>query len=99
MKAYGRRAFARRITCGLTAVAALCWGMLAPSHVAAQSKEPIKIGAVLSLTGPGAGLGQAERSGIQLAEKAINDKGGIRGRPLQVLIEDDGSKADIAKSK
>src|SRR6185503_10046024 len=38
-------------------------------------------------------------SGVQLAEKVINEKGGIKGRPLKVLIEDDGSKADIAKSK
>lgn len=60
---------------------------------------PIKVGAVLSLTGPGAGLGGPERNGIQLAEKRINERGGIRGRPLKILIEDDGSKADIAKSK
>lgn len=60
---------------------------------------PIKVGAVLSLTGPGAGLGGPERNGIQLAEKRINERGGIRGRPLRILIEDDGSKADIAKSK
>jgi branched-chain amino acid transport system substrate-binding protein len=73
--------------------------LLAPLCAAAQTKEPIKLGAVLSLTGPGAGLGQSERSGILLAEKAINDQGGVRGRPLKVLIEDDGSKADIAKSK
>ncbi len=68
---------------------------------AAQSAsgEPIKIGAVLSLTGPGAGLGQPERAGIQLAEKTINSRGGIKGRPIQVIIEDDGSKADQAKSK
>jgi branched-chain amino acid transport system substrate-binding protein len=60
---------------------------------------PIKVGAVLSLTGPGAGLGGPERNGIQLAEKRINERGGIRGRPLRILIEDDGSKPDIAKSK
>ncbi len=70
-----------------------------PGAAQTPSGEPIKIGAVLALTGPGAGLGQAERSGVQLAEKLINDKGGIKGRPLKVLIEDDGSKADIAKSK
>jgi branched-chain amino acid transport system substrate-binding protein len=73
--------------------------LLAPLGAAAQSKEPIKIGAVLALTGPGAGLGQSERNGILLAEKLINQRGGVRGRPLQMLIEDDGSKADIAKSK
>lgn len=63
------------------------------------SGEPIKVGAVLSLTGPGAGLGGPERNGIQLAEKRINERGGIRGRPLKVIFEDDGSKPDIAKSK
>jgi branched-chain amino acid transport system substrate-binding protein len=70
-----------------------------PGTAQAPSGEPIKIGAVLSLTGPGAGLGQAERSGVQLAEKTINENGGVKGRPLKILIEDDGSKADIAKSK
>ncbi len=68
-----------------------------PAH--AQSKEPIKIGAVFSLTGPGAGLGLAERNGALLAEKVINERGGIKGRPLKVIVEDDGSKADIAKVK
>jgi branched-chain amino acid transport system substrate-binding protein len=61
--------------------------------------EAIKIGAVVSLTGPGAGLGQPERNGILLAEKDINEKGGVNGRPIKILIEDDGSKPDNAKSK
>ncbi len=61
--------------------------------------QPVKVGAVLSLTGPGAGLGGPERNGILLAQKQINQNGGIRGRQLQFIIEDDGSKADIAKSK
>jgi len=61
--------------------------------------QPVKVGAVLSLTGPGAGLGGPERNGILLAQKLINERGGINGRPLEVIIEDDGSKADIAKSK
>ena len=34
-----------------------------------------------------------------LAEKVINERGGINGRPIQLIIEDDGSKPDIAKSK
>lgn len=65
----------------------------------AQQSEPIRIGAILSLTGPGAGLGTAERDGILLAERTINAAGGVGGRPIKVLIEDDGSKPDIAKSK
>jgi len=87
-----------RIIPALTGLAALA---LAAPGAAAQTSagEPIKIGAVLSLTGPGAGLGQPERAGILLAEQAINDAGGIAGRPIKILIEDDGSKPDIAKNK
>lgn len=70
-----------------------------PDRGLAQGKEPIKIGAVFSMTGAGAGLGLAERNGAQLAEKMINERGGIKGRPLKIIFEDDGSKADIAKSK
>ena len=84
------------------AVFAVCAALLCvprPAAAQAAAGEPIKIGAVLSLTGPGAGLGLAERSGIQLAEKTINERGGVKGRPIKVLIEDDGSKPDIAKSK
>ncbi|MFO1284959.1 MAG: ABC transporter substrate-binding protein [Burkholderiales bacterium] len=77
-------------------LAMLAWTGWAP---AALAQEPIKIGAVISLTGPGAGLGQPERNGILLAEKLINERGGVRGRPIKLLIEDDGSKADLAKSK
>lgn len=71
---------------------------LAPGFAFAQA-QPIKIGSVLSLTGPGAGLGHPERNGILLAAKTINAKGGVNGRPIQILIEDDGSKPDLAKSK
>lgn len=70
----------------------------APLSALAQ-QEPITIGCVLSLTGPGAGLGQPERNGLLLREKLINDKGGVGGRPIKILIEDDGSKPDLAKSK
>lgn len=81
-------------------VSLLLLALAAASATAQQpSGPPIKIGAVLSLTGPGAGLGGPERSGILLAEKRINERGGVRGRPLKVIVEDDGSKPDIAKSK
>lgn len=81
-----------------TLLKAAAGASLAPGFAFAQG-QPIKIGSVLSLTGPGAGLGHPERNGILLAVKTINAKGGVNGRPLQVLIEDDGSKPDLAKSK
>jgi branched-chain amino acid transport system substrate-binding protein len=83
------------------ACAAAVATLFSASPIRAQTAqgEPIKIGAVVSLTGPGAGLGQPERNGMLLAEKDVNDKGGVKGRPLKVLVEDDGSKADNAKNK
>ena len=91
--------FARAVTALAACLSIL--STLLPATAGAQqaSGEPIRIGAVVSLTGPGAGLGNPERHGIQLAEKYVNEHGGIKGRPIKVLIEDDGSKADIAKTK
>lgn len=79
----------------------LCIAALSPALAQAQtpSGPPIKIGAVVALTGPGAGLGIPERNGMLLAERIINERGGVRGRPIKLLIEDDSSKPDIAKSK
>ena len=51
--------------------------------------EPIKIGAVLSLTGPAAPHGENEKMGIDLAVTEINNTGGILGRPLKIIYEDD----------
>jgi len=61
--------------------------------------EPIKFGAVVSVTGVGAGLGVNERYGLQLAEKTINAKGGFKGRPIRIIIEDDTSSPDTAVTK
>ncbi len=85
-----RRTALRGAICGFFII-------LAGTPVLAQ--QAIKIGAVLSLTGAGAGLGIPEKNGALLAEKLINQRGGVKGRPIKIIIEDDGSKADIAKSK
>jgi len=65
----------------------------------ATSGEPIKLGAVLSVTGVGAGLGVNERNGLILSEKTINAKGGLNGRPIRIIIEDDTSNPDTAVTK
>lgn len=78
---------------------ALCGSLMLLLGAPALAQQVIKIGAVLSLTGPGAGLGVPEKHGALLAEKMINQRGGVKGRPIKIIIEDDGSKADIAKSK
>ena len=86
------------------AVAAAAIGVLALTGAAgvaqAQSKpEPYRVGALLSVTGGLAVAGQPEREGVLLAQKVINARGGVNGRQLEILLEDDGSNPDSAVSK
>ena len=74
-------------------------GLSAFGVQAQTSGEAIKIGAIVSVTGAGAGLGVPERNGLLLAEKDINAKGGIKGRPIKIIVEDDASNPDTALSK
>jgi branched-chain amino acid transport system substrate-binding protein len=74
----------------------------AGSGQTSASKEPIKIGAIVSLTGSYAGLGDPEKKTIEMEVKRINDAGGINGRPIEVIYEDDGTdntKAVTAATK
>jgi branched-chain amino acid transport system substrate-binding protein len=69
----------------------------------APTGEPIVIGCIFSVTGQaGAPLGEPEKATAVMVEKQINDGGGINGRPLKLVIEDDGSeesKAVLAAKK
>jgi branched-chain amino acid transport system substrate-binding protein len=51
--------------------------------------QAIKVGSVLSLTGDLAEYGTRCREGIDLAVDEINAAGGVNGRPLQIVYEDD----------
>jgi branched-chain amino acid transport system substrate-binding protein len=64
--------------------------------VAAQAADPIKIGSVLSVTGPAAFLGDPELKTLQLYVEKINKDGGVLGRPLELVSYDDGSDANKA---
>ena len=68
-------------------------------HCPEHKASPIKFGAVVSVTGVGAGLGVNERYGLPLAEKTINAKGGLKGRSIRIIIEDDTSNPDAAVTK
>lgn len=61
-----------------------------------KTTAPYKVGAILSLTGSYAGLGQPEQNTVEMEVKRINDAGGINGRIIQVIYEDDGT--DTAKA-
>lgn len=55
-------------------------------------QPPPRIGAILSLTGPAAFLGEQQTKAIELALEEINASGGINGSPLEVLSFDDQGK-------
>jgi len=52
-------------------------------------QDTIKLGVILPLTGEAASYGNAGRSGVDLAIKEVNDAGGINGRMLEAIYEDD----------
>ena len=60
------------------------------------TKEPIKIGAIVSLTGTYAGLGEPEKNVLELEVDRINKAGGVNGRQIEVVVEDDAT--DEAKA-
>lgn len=57
----------------------------------AQTSEPIKIGLELHRTGIGASYGRWYERVTNAAVKIINDEGGINGRPVEIIVEDDGT--------
>ena len=64
----------------------------------AQQGQPIRIGAVLSVTGPASFLGDPEDKTLRLYVNRINAAGGVNGRPLQLVIYDDGGDANRART-
>jgi branched-chain amino acid transport system substrate-binding protein len=60
------------------------------------SMKPVKVGAVLPLTGPWAAYGGSVREGILLAEDEVNRGGGIQGRRLEIVIRDSCSQPRTA---
>jgi len=57
----------------------------------AHALEPIKIGVVNTMTGPYAEWGSFQVNGLQLALEDIRNSGGILGRPVELVVEDNAS--------
>ncbi|PWS38181.1 ABC transporter substrate-binding protein [Falsiroseomonas bella] len=64
----------------------------------AQRNDPIRIGAVLSVTGPASFLGDPEDKTLRLYVNRINAAGGVNGRPIQLIVYDDGGDANRART-
>ncbi|TAM61156.1 hypothetical protein EPN52_03300 [bacterium] len=68
----------------------------APSGAVTPTGTPVTIGAILSISGPFAPLGEPERNALQAAERDINAGGGIAGHPVKIVILDDEGKPDVS---
>lgn len=58
--------------------------------------EPLRLGFLGGLSGRVADLGEGGRNGTQLAVELANEEGGIRGRKIELIIQDDGQNKEMA---
>jgi branched-chain amino acid transport system substrate-binding protein len=64
----------------------------------AGAAEPIKIGAILSVTGPASFLGAPEAKTLEMLVEETNKKGGFQGRKVELIIKDSGASPEKAFS-
>jgi branched-chain amino acid transport system substrate-binding protein len=75
----------------VTLALSLLLALAAAGPSPAQQAEPIKIGVIQPLSGPVAASGNYVRMGAEIARDWLNAKGGVLGRQVQLLIEDNKS--------
>jgi branched-chain amino acid transport system substrate-binding protein len=61
---------------------------------AASDTSPIKIGQIVSLTGNYSPLGSENKKSVELAVEQLNNKGGVLGRKIELIVKDDKSLPD-----
>lgn len=77
----------------------LASGVLALLLITCQrGEETYNIGVIVPLTGPFSVYGEPVNNGMLLALEEINNKGGINGKPIKLIIEDDQSESRTAVS-
>jgi branched-chain amino acid transport system substrate-binding protein len=70
-----------------------------PFIIKARAETPVRIGMVDPLTGAYAAIAQGEVAGARFAAEEINKKGGILGRPLELLVEDSANDVGTGVQK
>jgi branched-chain amino acid transport system substrate-binding protein len=81
-----------------TKMAAAVGFCLASVFAAGAACAQVKVGAVLSVTGPASFLGDPEKRTLELYVDEINAKGGVNGQKLQLVVYDDGADANAART-
>jgi len=74
----------------------LLWVVILSLFLSACEREPVRIGFVGEISGRVADLGGGARNGAILAVEDRNASGGVNGRPVELIIRDDGHNPDTA---
>ena len=88
MRAYSKRLLA--VATAMTIATMVTGGALAA--------DGIKVGVLLPLTGSQAKFGEIEKRSYEMAAEEINAKGGVNGKKIELLFEDDTGKPDVGRS-
>src|SRR5687768_18266032 len=65
---------------------------------AGDGGDTIRVGVFGDLTGQTSSFGQSTKNGIELAVEEINNAGGINGKKIQLIVEDDQGRPEQAKT-
>ena len=63
-----------------------------------QAQDSIKVGIILPVTGDKAKFGEIEKKSFELALDELNAAGGVNGKKLEFVFEDDTGRPDVARS-
>src|SRR5512146_402638 len=77
-------------------LAAAALAAAASLAAAAEGKEPLKVGALLSVTGPASFLGAPEARTLEMLVQDLNARGGVDGRKIELVVKD--TAGDPAKA-
>lgn len=95
MKGVTRRKFAKLVGGAVVGGTALS----GPWIIAARGEETVKLGGLFHMTGPGSIWGPMMQQCMQLAVDEINGAGGVLGRQVQMISEDDATSTDVVVQK
>jgi branched-chain amino acid transport system substrate-binding protein len=84
----------KKVTLAILALSLVTFLPIAP----AGAQETVKVGIILPLTGGQAAFGEIEKSSFEMALDEINAAGGINGKKLELIFEDDTGKPEVARS-
>jgi len=88
----------RRFLAGAAGLAAALPALLRPGFAQAPfvAERSLKLGFIVPLTGPIAAEGESMRRGLELGIAAVNAAGGIGGKPIELIMQDNQSQPAMA---